>query len=68
MLFNNSCEMAEYLASNNPQYYYNMILVESLVMTRQVDGNPMEITGCMKQHLIVFKFKKKVFCKEYICD
>ena len=27
-------------------------------MTHQVDGNPMEITGCMKQHLIVFKPKK----------
>ena len=25
------------------------------MMTRQVDGNPMNITGCMKQHLIVFK-------------
>ena len=28
----------------------------------------MEITGCMKQHLIIFKLMKKVFCKEYICD
>ena len=60
--------MVEYIASKNPQYYYNTILVESLVMTHHVDGNPMEITGCMKPHLIVFKFKKNVFCKEYICD
>ena len=30
--------------------------------------NPMEIAGCMKQHLTVFKLTKKVFCKEYICD
>ena len=22
----------------------------------------------MKQHLIIFKFNKKVFCKEYLCD
>ena len=28
----------------------------------------MEITGCMKQHLIIFKLMKQVFCKEYICD
>ena len=25
------------------------------MMTRQIDGNPMNITSCMKQHLIVFK-------------
>ena len=68
MFFNNSCEVVQYLASKNAQYYYNTILVVSFVMTRQVEDNPLEITGCMKQHLNVFKLKKKVFCKEYICD
>ena len=37
-------------------------------MTHQVNGNPMERSGLMKKHLIVFKLKKKVFCKEYIWD
>ena len=60
--------MVEYLASKNPQYYYNTILVENLVMRCQVDGNPMEITGCMNQHLIIFEIEKKDSCKEYICD
>ena len=60
--------MVDYLASKNPQYYYNMIPVESLVIKRQIDGNPMEIMGCMKQHLIIFKPKKNVFYKEYLCD
>ena len=39
--------MLEYLASKNP-HYYNTIPVESIIMTRQLDGNPMEITDCMK--------------------
>ena len=38
------------------------------MITRQVDSNPLDITGCMKQHLIVYKPKKKVFRKEYLCD
>ena len=42
--------------------------MESLVITRQVDDNPMEITDCMIQNLIVFKPKKKFFWKEYLCD
>ena len=37
VFFNNSCDMAEYLASKNPQNYYNT--------TRQKDGGPIEITG-----------------------
>ena len=32
--------MAEYLASKNPQYYYNTIPV-----SRQKDGSPIEIQG-----------------------
>ena len=59
--------MVEYLVSKNPQYYYNTIPVESFVMTRQLDCNPMDITGCMKQDLIIFKPKKNVFGKEYLC-
>ena len=27
----------------------------------------MAITGCIKQNLIVFKPKKKLLCKEYLC-
>ena len=68
VFFNNSCDMADYLASKNPQYYYSTIPVESLVMTRQMDNNPIEILSCMKQHLIVFRPKKEIFCKEYLCD
>ena len=57
---NNLCEMVEYFASKNPQYYHSMILVESLVMTCQVEGNPKKITGSMKQHLIVFLVSQKL--------
>ena len=60
--------MAEYLSSKNPQYYYNAIPVESLALARQNVGNPIELTGCMKQHLIISKPKEKIFCKEYLCD
>ena len=60
--------MVEYLASKNSQCYCNTISVETLVITLQVDGNPMEIKSCMKQNLIVFKPKKNVFCKEYLSD
>ena len=45
----------------DPQHYYNAIPMESLVMTHQVDGNPMEIKCCMKEHVIVLKPKKNVF-------
>ena len=35
-------------------------------MARHVDSNPMEITGCMKEHLIVLNTIKLVFCREYL--
>ena len=60
--------MVEYCASKNPQYYYQTIPVESLVLDQQKDGSPIEIPGCMKQHLIVFKSKQTIFRKEYLCD
>ena len=60
--------MVEYLASKNPQYYYQTIPVESLVLDQQKDGSPIEIPGCMKQHLIVFKPKQTIFREEYLCD
>ena len=60
--------MVGYLASKNPQYYYQTVPVESLVLVRQKDGSPIEIPGCMKQHLIVFKPKQTIFCKEYLRD
>ena len=66
--FKNSSSMAEYLSSKNLQYYYNTIPVESLALARQNVGNPIELTGCMKQHLIISKPKEKIFCKEYLCD
>ena len=40
--------MVEYLASKNRQYYYNTIPVETLVITRQVDDNPVEIANAWK--------------------
>ena len=68
VFFNNSSNMAEYLSSKNPQYYYTTIPVESLVLARQNAGNPIELPSCMKQHLIIFKPKEQIFCKEYLCD
>ena len=58
--------MVEYLDSKNPLYFFNTIPVESLVVRRQVDGNPIEITSCMKHHIIIFRPKKKVFYQEYL--
>ena len=59
--------MAEYLASKNPQYYDNNILVQSVLLARQKCGSPIEMQGCMKQHLIIFKPNGKYFCKGYLC-
>ena len=66
--FNNSHDMVEYFASKNPQYYYQTVPLESVLLDRQNNGTPIEIPGCMKQHLIVFKPKQTTFCKEYLCD
>ena len=68
MFFNNSAEIADYLSSINPHYYYPTVRVEDLVKTRHGDHSPIEIPGCMKQHLILFNPKKERFCKEYLCD
>ena len=68
VFLNNSHDTVEYLASKNPQYYNQTVAVESLVPDRQKDGSPIEIPGCMKQHLVVFKPKQTIFCKEYLCD
>ena len=38
------------------------------MLARHNVGNPIELPGCMKQHLIIFKPKEKIFCKEYLCD
>ena len=66
--FNNSSDMAEYLSSKNPQYYYTTIPVKSLLLVCKNVGNLIELPGCMKQHLIIFKPKEKIFSKEYLCD
>ena len=68
VFFNNSAEIAEYLSSINPHYYYTTVPVEDLVKTRHGDHSPLEITGCMKQHHILFNPKKEQFCTEYLCD
>ena len=68
VLCNNSCDMAEYLASQNPLYYYHTIPVEGVVLAQQKDGSPIVLQGGMKQHLIIFKPNEKYFCKEYLCD
>ena len=51
VFFNNSHDMVKYLASKYPQYYYQAVPVESLVLDRQKDDSSVEILGCMKQHL-----------------
>ena len=68
VLCNNSCDIAKYLASQNLQYYYHTIPVESVVPAQQKDSSPIELQGCMKQHLIIFRPNEKYFCKEYLCD
>ena len=68
VFFNNSAEIADYLSSINLHYYYTTVPVEDLVKTHHGDHSPIEIPGCMKQHLILFNPKKDRFCKEYLCD
>ena len=45
VFFNKSCNMAEYLASKNPQYYFNIIPVGSVALKHQKDSSPIEIRG-----------------------
>ena len=61
VFFNNSAEIADYLSSINPHYYYTTIPVEDLVKTRHGGHSPIEISGSMKQHLILFNRKKERF-------
>ena len=68
VFFKNCSDMVEYLSSKNPQYYCSTIQVQSLVLAPQSVANPIELASCMKQNLITFKPKRKIFCKEYICD
>ena len=68
VFFNNFYDMVEYLASKNPQYYYNIIPAKIVVLARQKDGSRIEIQGCMKQHFIIFKSDEKYICLEYLRD
>ena len=68
VFFNNFCDMVEYLASKNPQYYYNIIPVKIVLLARQKDGIPIEIRGFMKQHFIIFKPDENYICLEYLRD
>ena len=68
VFFNNSAEIVDYLSSINHHYYYTTVPVKDLVKTPHGDHSPLEITGCMKQHLTLFKPKKEQFCTEYLCD
>ena len=68
VFFNSLHDMVEYLASKNPQCYYQTVPVESLVLVRRKHGSPIEIPGCMKQDLIIFKPKQTIICKEYLCN
>ena len=68
VFFNNSAEIADYLSSISPHYYYSAVPVEDLVKTHHEDHSPIEIPGCMKQHFILFNPTKERFWKEYLCD
>lgn len=69
VFFNNADAMVDYLKSKNPQYYYEIISAKNVVLERQrKSAQPIEIPGCMKQHLMIYKPNEPIFCKEYLCD
>ena len=67
VFFNNSSDMVQYLSAKNPRYYCSTIPVKSLVLAPQNVGNLIKLPSCMKQYLIIFRPKEKIFCKDYFC-
>ena len=72
IFFDKSKEITDYLNIKNPQFYYAHIETDMLAEKRHLftgDCTPIEIKGCMKQHLIVLKPNStEIVCREYLCD
>ena len=71
IFFDTSEEIVD-LHIKNPQFYYPHIDAEYLSRKRRdyMDYvEPIEIAGCMKQHMFVYNpNSKEIMCKEYLCD
>ena len=72
IFFDTSEEIVDYLHIRNSQFYYASIDPRQLARKRHdynEDGESIEIKGCMKQHLFVYKPNStEVMCSEYLCD
>ena len=72
IFFDTSEEIVDYLHIKNPQFYYAHIDPEYLSRKRRdyvEHVEPIEIAGCMKQHMFVYTpNSKEIMCKEYLCD
>ena len=65
-------EIVDYLHIKNPQFYYASIDPGLLTPKRHdynEHGESIEIKGCMKQHLFVYKPNStEIMCRDYRCD
>ena len=72
IFFDTSEEIFDYLHIKNPQFYYAHINAEYLSPKRRdymEHVEPIEIAGCMKQHMFVYTpNSKEIMCKECLCD
>ena len=72
IFFVTSEEIVHYLHIKNPQLY-NASIYPVLLARKRHDynehGESIEIKGCMKQHLFVYKPNStEIMCREYLCD
>ena len=72
IFFDTSEEIVDYLQIKNPQFSYAHIDAKYLSRKRRdymEHVEPIEIAGCMKQHMFVYTpNSKEIMCKEYLCD
>ena len=68
VFFNQSENIVDYLTVKNPHYYDKNISTETVAKARMESNIWMEISGYMKQHLMLFTPYSSVTCREYMCD
>lgn len=67
IFFDQSEEIVAYLIVKCPQHYYKNIPAQSVAEHCMESNISMEISGCMKQHLIVFTTNWIGTCREHFC-
>ena len=68
MFFNDGQSIVDYLSKAKPQFLYKSVSTQGATAKRLDQHSPLEIKAYIKEYIMVYKSRKSVVMKEYLCD